>query len=109
MSARREISAFRTVSVDTADAERASTAGAPFPDAAIRVQAVGLLCPIPITRTAKAIRTLAPGSVLELRADDRVVLIDLPNWCRSWGHRYLGHREANGVLSLFVEKGWARP
>ena len=78
------------------------------PPVKTRVDAVGLLCPIPITRTAKAMKSLLPGEVLELLADDRVALIDLPNWCRSWKHRYLGHEERNGVLSLLVEKGGAR-
>jgi len=75
-----------------------------FPAAAVRVEAVGRLCPIPITRTARAVRALAEGEVLELRADDRVVLIDLPNWCRSWRHDYLGHFEQAGILHLFVRK-----
>ena len=68
------------------------------------MEAVGLLCPIPITRTARAMRDLRPGDVLEVRADDRVVLIDLPNWCRSWRHDYLGHVEQGSVLHLFVRK-----
>ena len=49
-------------------------------------------------------KTLRAGEILELVADDRVVLIDLPNWCRSWGHEYLGNEEADGVLHLFVRK-----
>src|SRR5262245_52896505 len=110
MIADRDSSAFRSASSETAGAVGAPQAAGPtFPEPAVRVDAVGLLCPIPITRTAGAIRTLGPGAVLELRADDRVVLIDLPNWCRSWRHRYLGHREANGVLSLFVKKDGPRP
>ena len=69
-----------------------------------RLDAVGQLCPIPLTRTARRMKTLRAGEILELVADDRVVLIDLPNWCRSWGHEYLGHEEAEGVLHLFVRK-----
>lgn len=75
-----------------------------LPAATARVEAVGLLCPIPITRTASAIRELRAGEVLEIRADDRVVLVDLPNWCRSWRHDYLGHVERGRVLHLFVRK-----
>lgn len=67
---------------------------------------MGRLCPIPLTWTAQAIRTLEAGDVVELLADDRVVLIDLPNWCRSWRHEYLGHvEEGDGSLRLYVRKG----
>ena len=83
--------------------------GARFPSPVMRVDAVGLLCPIPITRTARSMRDLRAGDVLELRADDRVVLIDLPNWCRSWRHQYLGHVERDGVLHLFVRKQGSAP
>lgn len=75
-----------------------------FPAPSVRVDAVGLLCPLPITRTARRIKDLAPGEVLELCADDRVVLIDLPNWCRSWRHEYLGHEERGSVLHFYVRK-----
>lgn len=77
---------------------------AALPEPAARVEAVGLLCPLPITHTARAIRDLRTGDVLELLADDRVVLVDLPNWCRSWHHDYLGHAERGPVLHLFVRK-----
>ena len=68
------------------------------------MEAVGLLCPVPITRTARVMRDLLPGDVVEVRADDRVVLIDLPNWCRSWRHDYLGHVERGAVIHLYVRK-----
>lgn len=72
----------------------------------LQVDAVGLLCPIPVTRTAKAMKSLTPGEILELSADDRVVLIDVPNWCLSWRHAYLGFtEEPSGILHLFVRKG----
>jgi TusA-related sulfurtransferase len=65
---------------------------------------VGLFCPVPIIRTAEAIRTMQPGEVLEILSDDRVILLDLPAWCRSTGNRYLGAREQGDELHLFVRK-----
>ena len=75
-----------------------------MPSVRATVDAVGLLCPLPIVRTAGRVRDLAEGEVLELLADDPAVLIDIPNWCRAWRHEYLGHEEAGGVLRLFVRK-----
>ncbi|MFZ5724464.1 MAG: sulfurtransferase TusA family protein [Pseudomonadota bacterium] len=48
-----------------------------------------LLCPLPVIRTQNAIRTLAPGDVLEVTATDPGVLQDIPAWCRVHGHRVL--------------------
>ena len=72
------------------------------------VDAVGLFCPIPIVRTAARARGLTPGQVLELRADDPVTLVDLPNWCLGAGHRYLGWTDEGSELRLFLEVGRSR-
>jgi len=65
---------------------------------------VGLFCPVPILRTSERIRRMPSGGILEIRSDDRVILIDLPAWCRSHGHDYLGSRQAAGAWRLFVRK-----
>lgn len=49
------------------------------------VDARGLLCPLPVIRTAQRIREIPPGSILVLLADDAGILQDLPAWCRSNG------------------------
>lgn len=74
----------------------------PQPDCT--VYAVGLLCPVPLVRTGRAIATLESGGVLELIADDRGVLVDIPDWCTGHGHVYLGHRTENRTYHLFVMK-----
>ena len=65
---------------------------------------VGLYCPLPIIKTAERLKGLAPGTVLEVLSDDRVILIDMPAWCRSTGNDYLGHRHDRGEYRLFVRK-----
>ena len=62
------------------------------------VDTMGLYCPIPIIRTAEKARMLEPGQLMEILSDDRVILIDMPAWCRSTGHAYLG--------SAPYETGW---
>jgi len=65
---------------------------------------VGLFCPLPIIRTAAEIRRLEPGQVLEVLADDPVTLVDMPNWCRSNRHGYLGWSKGDGgMLRFFIE------
>jgi tRNA 2-thiouridine synthesizing protein A len=56
---------------------------------AARLDARGLLCPLPVIRTQDRVRTLAPGDRLEILATDPGVLADLPAWCRVHGHTLL--------------------
>jgi len=44
------------------------------------------------------------GERLEILSDDRVILIDLPAWCRAHGHDYEGAIEEDGVWRLRVRK-----
>ncbi|OLD65904.1 MAG: SirA family protein, partial [Acidobacteria bacterium 13_1_40CM_2_68_10] len=60
--------------------------------------------PVPIIKTAERIRKMEAGRTLAVLSDDRVILIDLPAWCRSTGHEYLGYRQENAEYRLFVRK-----
>ena len=75
----------------------------PEPDAVL--DTVGLFCPVPIIRTAERMKRLETGRVLEIQSDDRVILIDMPAWCRSTGNDYLGSRQDGGEYRLYVRKG----
>lgn len=69
---------------------------------------VGLYCPVPIIKTAERIRKMASGRVLEVVSDDRVILIDMPAWCRSTGHEYVGCTQQGTEYRLFVRKSAGR-
>ena len=73
-------------------------------EADCRLDTLGLFCPVPIVRTAETIRRMGAGEVLEVLSDDRVILLDMPAWCRSTGHRFLGMRRDGATLRLFVRK-----
>ena len=74
----------------------------PSPDQ--KLDTVGFYCPIPIIKSAARMRDMVSGQVLEIISDDRVILVDMPNWCRGAGQEYLGHYEAAGEIHLFVRK-----
>lgn len=65
---------------------------------------VGLYCPIPIIRTAERMKRLDSGAILEVISDDRVILIDMPAWCRSTGNSFLGSRQDGDEYRLLVRK-----
>ena len=65
---------------------------------------VGLYCPMPIAHTAKKMKELKAGQVLEVVADDKGIKEDMPSWCKTTGNAFLGVEEENGVYRDFVKK-----
>ncbi len=49
----------------------------------------GLLCPIPIVKTAVVVKGLADGDVLPVIATDPGIESDMPMWCRAMRHEHL--------------------
>ena len=64
----------------------------------------GLLCPIPILRTAKRLRDLPPGARLEVVGDDPAIVEDMPVWCAETGNRLLGLERDGELVRCLVEK-----
>jgi TusA-related sulfurtransferase len=69
-----------------------------------KVDCVGLFCPMPIVNTAKKMRDMKPGQVLEVIADDEGIKQDMPNWAKMTGNAFLGMEEENGRYHVFVRK-----
>jgi TusA-related sulfurtransferase len=74
------------------------------PKSDLILDTVGFYCPVPIIKTAAKIREMRAGEVLEVLSDDRVILVDMPAWCKSTGHEYLGHTQEEGELHLYIRK-----
>lgn len=77
----------------------------PDGEAALTVDALGLLCPLPIVRTARALAARPAGTLVELLADDPGIVDDLPAWCRTMGHDLLDMTEKAGTWHCRVRKG----
>lgn len=73
-----------------------------------KLNALGMLCPLPILLAVRDIAGLQPGQVLEIAGDDPGLLEDVPAWCERAGHTLLEMEEEEGVIVCFVEKGTAR-
>jgi TusA-related sulfurtransferase len=69
------------------------------------VDARGLLCPMPIIKTAKAMKELEPGEVLKLIATDRGSVADVPAWAGSTGNELLERYEEDDAFVFFLRKG----
>jgi len=68
------------------------------------LDARGLLCPMPIVRAGKEIKTIGAGQVLKILATDRGAIADFPAWAEDTGHELLEWHEENGVLVFFIRK-----
>jgi tRNA 2-thiouridine synthesizing protein A len=69
------------------------------------LDARGLSCPMPIVKTAKAVKELEPGQVLKLIATDRGSVADVPAWAESTGNELLEWHEEDGEFVFLVRKG----
>jgi len=65
---------------------------------------IGLYCPMPIVKTAKKIKELKTGEVLEVIADDKGIKQDMPAWCQATGHECLGTEESGREIKVYVKK-----
>ena len=65
---------------------------------------VGLYCPMPIIQTKEQVDEMEQGEVLEIVADDKGILSDMPAWCESTGNEFLGAQEIDGEYHVFVRK-----
>jgi len=64
----------------------------------------GLLCPMPIIQTARKIKELRLGQVLEVVSTDEGIAADMPAWCRMTGQEYLGLEKDGDVFRVYVRK-----
>jgi tRNA 2-thiouridine synthesizing protein A len=64
----------------------------------------GLSCPIPIIKTAKAMKQLAPGEMLEAFATDPGSVPDFKAWAKSTGNQLVESDESGGVFRFVLQK-----
>jgi tRNA 2-thiouridine synthesizing protein A len=66
-----------------------------------QVDARGLSCPMPIVKTAQAIKTIPSGSLVEVLATDAGSVKDFAAWSRSTGNE-LFEQSVDGSVYRFV-------
>ncbi len=53
------------------------------------IDAIGLLCPLPVLKARKRLKAMKAGEVLKLVADDPAAVIDVPHFCSEQGYELL--------------------
>ena len=68
------------------------------------LDALGLLCPLPVLKARKRLKSMPAGSVLRVLADDPAAIIDVPHFCAETGHQLLSQDEADGHQIYLIQK-----
>lgn len=64
----------------------------------------GMLCPMPIVKTTKAIKELESGQILKMIATDAGAPPDIAAWSRQTGNELLLSTEESGKFVFFLKK-----
>ncbi|MCA0850140.1 sulfurtransferase TusA family protein [Salipiger thiooxidans] len=73
-------------------------------DVTAELDAVGLLCPLPVLKARKRLSQLATGEVLRILADDPAAVIDVPHFCKEAGHELLSMQDEGAVQVYLVRR-----
>jgi tRNA 2-thiouridine synthesizing protein A len=69
------------------------------------LDALGLLCPLPVLKARKRLLALESGHVLILHTDDPAAVVDVPHFCAEAGHVLEGYREDGTAMVWTIRKG----
>ena len=64
----------------------------------------GLLCPMPIIKTAARVKRLNKGDVLKVLSDDPGIKEDMPAWCITSGNELIRIDEMGDEFHAYVRK-----
>jgi tRNA 2-thiouridine synthesizing protein A len=71
-------------------------------DIKLKVDASGLSCPLPIVKTAQAMKTVASGDLVEVIATDPGSVKDFEAWSKSTGNVLVEQTTADGKFRFVL-------
>lgn len=69
------------------------------------LDAVGLLCPLPVLKARKRLQKLVAGDCLTVLADDPAAVVDVPHFCAEAGHTLVSADTSDSVQTYVIRKG----
>lgn len=66
-----------------------------------KLDATGLLCPLPVLKARKRLQALTAGQTLTVMADDPAAIIDVPHFCAEAGHELVSS-DLDGAVQTYV-------
>lgn len=69
-----------------------------------QLDCTGLSCPLPVIKTAQAMKSMAVGQVLELLATDPGVEPDMKAWAGRTGNELVSIEQRDGVFHVLLRR-----
>lgn len=70
-----------------------------------RLDARGMLCPLPVIRTQDRVEQLLSGDTLTVSCTDPGAIHDIPAWCRVNGHAVLEIQQGDHDIFITLRVG----
>ncbi len=68
------------------------------------IDARSLICPLPVLRLGKVLRSKSKGTIVTIWADDPVAVIDIPHYCTLSGNRLISQSDIGEYQVYVVER-----
>ncbi len=68
------------------------------------LDAIGLLCPLPVLKARKRMQALDVGETLVVHTDDPAAVIDMPHYCNESGHKLVDQAQKGDVMVWTLKK-----
>ena len=69
----------------------------------IEVDTRGLLCPLPVLKLRKLIKSTKKKDKIKLMTDDPAAIVDVPHFCNEQGYQILESFKENGYDLFIIE------
>jgi len=70
-----------------------------------KLDASGLICPLPVLKTRKILNAMKTGELLEVTTTDAMSVVDMPVFCAQAGHRIVTEEKQDAGFIFVIERG----
>lgn len=68
------------------------------------VDCIGMICPLPVLRTKKALAEMQSGQVLKVKATDRGAEHDIPMFAKQTGNELIASSKEDDVFLFYLKR-----
>ncbi len=68
----------------------------------LELDAIGLLCPLPVLKARKRLKEMRAGEVLCVLATDPAAVVDIPHFCAEAGHELVDVIERSDATAYYI-------
>jgi len=65
------------------------------------LDATGLLCPLPVLKLRKHLKSMKIGDVVAVLADDPAAAIDIPHFCNETSHTLISQKSTGSCITEY--------